>query len=391
MLMHVHQLVRLGFLALSLFTLPCSTLWAMGQRTEASWFSFDDLATPSEQKEMGISRLKSGEKQKLEEWIGDWSARIVETAAERGTLNYPGVGNVFSVQEVLEQGQYIVLDNGSRWEVAAGDRTEARYWNPREKVSVAISTTLKYPKKLLRENGTSVDVFFVSQPESTKASYTLKALHQDGQYLQLSDLSVWEISRLHQLQTLKWNLGDTIIITLEGDFLYPYTLTRSVGKENSVTAAKFIGVLADGETRIAEILSNGAVLHLANHTFWEVDQDTQSLTWTWQSKDPISIVLSGDRHYPFLVINLKYNQTVLARVLDRPILIEHRLAEVRNFGALVKLDDGSSWEILRDYQKQVWLWSEGDFISIRLLSGNRFRMVNTSKDGESLEALYLGN
>lgn len=389
--MPVHQLMRSVFLLLGLLLLPFPTLCAMGQRSEAAWFSFDDLATPKEQKEMGLSRLKSGEKQKLEEWIGKWSARIVEAAAERGTLNYPGVGSVFSVQEILEEGRYIVLDNGSRWEVAAGDRTEAKYWNPREKVSIAISTTLEYPKKLLRDNGTCVDVCFVSQPAASKASLALKFLHQEGQYLQLSDLSVWEISNLHQSAALQWPLDGEVLITLEGDFLYPYTLTHPEGKTGSSAAAKFIGILAEGETRIAEILSNGAVLHLANHTFWEVDQDTQSLTWTWQNKDPISIVLSGNHHYPFLIINLKYNQTILARILDRPIVMEHRLLEVRNFGALLKLDDGSSWEILRDYQKLVWLWSEGDFLSIRLLSGNRFRLINTSKDGEVIEALYLGS
>ena len=107
---------------------------------------FDDLFPGTVQSKSGLGKLNSVEKRALcahvEELLRQAETGKKATAEEASTTRIPlggsygNVGNHKWLEKNIDDGMFILLDDGSLWRINPGDRGESATWSEIETISV---------------------------------------------------------------------------------------------------------------------------------------------------------------------------------------------------------------------------------------------------------------
>jgi hypothetical protein len=127
------------------------TLAATASAQNLASVDLNRLLSQHEQAEMGLSKLDSTERAALQRWIAAWlpaatDSAHLDRAADRSldaprslrtsARAYPGIGRDYEVGEVMKQGAYVRLEDGSLWEILSVDRGFVRTWLPSSAVTI---------------------------------------------------------------------------------------------------------------------------------------------------------------------------------------------------------------------------------------------------------------
>ena len=88
------------------------------------------------------------------------------------------------------------------------------------------------------------------------------------------------------------------------DFKLELVLSQASSSEASTT---------DSDLTIVENLHNGKVLKLSNGTLWEVAPQDVEITEIWIFPFPLKLEKSGNKQYPFYLVNLHSKTKILVR------------------------------------------------------------------------------
>lgn len=101
-------------------------LWAQG-----GVLDLDEIMTRKEQRETGVVKLAPSERHALEKWLTDWTRDAIEYGKQQAAAEPSSVGGGTGptaspykgwISEVQDRGRFLVLDDGSLWEVSSLDR-----------------------------------------------------------------------------------------------------------------------------------------------------------------------------------------------------------------------------------------------------------------------------
>jgi hypothetical protein len=144
----------------------------------------DEIMTKREQKSTGLHKLTLEERAALEEWLTFFANTIARESASvacravgiasiapnRSTLsadaaikiassaaggNYPGVGQRRAVKEKVDSGAFVLLDDGSMWQIAPIDKASTTLWLPQDTILVLKNDNFLYPYKLVSGRDTA--------------------------------------------------------------------------------------------------------------------------------------------------------------------------------------------------------------------------------------------
>ena len=96
--------------------------------------SLNKIMTKTEQDRTGISKLSANEKAALETWLTNF---VIGIAARKSNI-YLGVGQEHWVQETIDSGAFIRLEDNSLWEISPIDRINTILWLPIDNVIVSL-------------------------------------------------------------------------------------------------------------------------------------------------------------------------------------------------------------------------------------------------------------
>jgi len=112
-------------------------------------FSFEQLFPKSQQRQMGLHKLSETEKEALRAHVEGLLVTLIasikspETAKRRGYGGsvYAGVGGGHWIIENRDCGTYIILEDGSLWQIDPRDQIDAMLWLPTSDITVTESTS----------------------------------------------------------------------------------------------------------------------------------------------------------------------------------------------------------------------------------------------------------
>lgn len=130
------------------------TLTATASAQNLASVDLNRLLSQEEQAEMGLSKLDSTERAALQQWIAAWLPAATDSAHLDRTTDrsldtprslrtsaraYPGIERDYEVDEVMKQGAYVRLENGSLWEILSVDRGFVHTWLPSSAVTIVVA------------------------------------------------------------------------------------------------------------------------------------------------------------------------------------------------------------------------------------------------------------
>lgn len=133
----VRRIVVSVFLGFLLLATPAS-----GQS-----LSIAQVMTPAEMRSAGINTLTAPQRAALDQWLNDYTLRIVQlamggsSAPSAGPSGYAGVGTGHWVKKVSSAGRTVELEDGSVWEINAIDRIYTALWLPVSNIAVVTAKT----------------------------------------------------------------------------------------------------------------------------------------------------------------------------------------------------------------------------------------------------------
>lgn len=134
-----------------------SGLTQTNSNTDSRVIAFDVLFPPASQKAMGIQKLTDSEKQALHKHVEallvaaaqsgaaqqpqvQQSQQIPQSSGTR-TKVYAGVGEGHWIKKNIDRGTFIVLEDGSLWEINRLDKIDAMLWLPISDITVMESSS----------------------------------------------------------------------------------------------------------------------------------------------------------------------------------------------------------------------------------------------------------
>jgi len=223
----------------------------------------DLITNKEEQEKMGISSLTSEQKKSLEEWVDNWTHRVISQAPTyHPSLSLKAWIHTWpehlqpknsSSQEVIasrkeanlrifrnNRGESIELRDGSTWKIRQTDVDIARWWQRGTKIEVRRSKRDLRRPYILYNNARNEEVGAsmmrsASQdgkrqedpPEYFQNSISVEEITEDGIFIATSDEKRWKIAPSDQLQVQRqWQVQDRIRITRSSDAVFRYKITN---------------------------------------------------------------------------------------------------------------------------------------------------------------------
>lgn len=113
--------------------------------------SLNKIMTKTERDRTGVSQLSADEKAALEAWLTNF---VIGISAQQANI-YLGIGQEHWVQETIDGGAFIRLEDNSLWEISPIDRINTMLWLPIDNIIVIEGTNSLYPYKLVGERDTA--------------------------------------------------------------------------------------------------------------------------------------------------------------------------------------------------------------------------------------------
>lgn len=215
------------------FLISFSLVWAQSPST----LDLKNLMSPAEQKNTGVQKLSAKELQALQQWITNWTIQMVGKAASpNSTASTPPSGGLTVASNVME-GQFLKLSDGKVYNIVSYDRLYSFYWQVGDSIVVQASNDSIYPYTLSNSKATvTVNGKLVSEKtqKAFQTPFSVTKVDQGGQFVTLSDGSVWQISPSATFLSNGWSVGDSIYVITQTDVTGPAQLlngntSRSVG------------------------------------------------------------------------------------------------------------------------------------------------------------------
>ena len=101
--------------------------------------SFERLFPISVHQKMGLHKLTAGEKEALRSHVENL---LITVATKRtiGSGTYAGVGGGHWIQKNVDSGTYMILEDGSLWEIGPLNKVDAMLWLPISSITVVESS-----------------------------------------------------------------------------------------------------------------------------------------------------------------------------------------------------------------------------------------------------------
>ena len=104
--------------------------------------SFEQLFPKSQQRKMGLYKLTTKEKEALRSHVEGLLVQIASSSkATRSGGAYAGVGGGHWIQKNVDSGTYMILEDGSLWQIDPIDKIDAMLWLPISNVTVTESSS----------------------------------------------------------------------------------------------------------------------------------------------------------------------------------------------------------------------------------------------------------
>lgn len=239
-----------------------------------SWVHCDDslldaAMTQREKEAIGIDRLNSMQKRAFERWLEEWTRTVINKA--------PTYHPSLSLQ------QWVAI-----WKQKQFEESRLERENPQEALH-----------RIFR--------------------------NRNGQFLELNDGSVWEITSFDQPTASLWKRGDTIVFTKsERDLSRPYTITNI--DRNEIVGAKQKRAAApsgkrqedpvsyfSGSIQVESVGMNGETVQLRNGKVWDIAPvDQVRVVIDWKPFDRVRVEKNNDIMFPIKLQNLDNGGYVLA-------------------------------------------------------------------------------
>jgi hypothetical protein len=112
-------------------------------------FSFEQLFPKSQQRQMGLHKLSEEEKEALRTHVEGLLIKVFSTSQSQGMSKargyggeiYAGVGGGHWIKKNVDSGTYMILEDGSLWQVDPLDKIDAMLWLPVSDIKVVKSTS----------------------------------------------------------------------------------------------------------------------------------------------------------------------------------------------------------------------------------------------------------
>lgn len=217
-----------SFLSFSLFGANvCSSNQKASSSNSSSTSSSLDLQSAMSQEELkqtGVNKLNPKQVQALSSWIENY-----QTQSDQAKPN--------QVSMVLNEGQYVQLGSGKIWTINPNAWIYTYYWQKGDPIKVSKSNDQLFPVTLTNENsGQSVNAQMATGniQQAFSKHQTISKIENDGQFIQLSDGSLWQVEPSARYMVQGWSANQPVyIVKVKNNTGAPYQLyngetTRSV-------------------------------------------------------------------------------------------------------------------------------------------------------------------
>lgn len=109
-------------------------------QTAKQFISFEQLFPKSQQEQMGLYKLTDSEKEKLRAHVEQLLIRVIASSQSSGKV-YAGVGGGHWIEKNVDSGTYIILEDGSLWQIDPIDKIDAMLWLPVSNITVIESSS----------------------------------------------------------------------------------------------------------------------------------------------------------------------------------------------------------------------------------------------------------
>jgi hypothetical protein len=113
------------------FITMISIMPLLAQERQNSIF-LNQVMTAQEMKETGVENLSIQQRAALEQWINNYTLKIIQSfqtlSQETYSGNYLGIGGGHWIKKNAERGKIIILEDNSMWEISSMDRIYTFLW-----------------------------------------------------------------------------------------------------------------------------------------------------------------------------------------------------------------------------------------------------------------------
>jgi hypothetical protein len=115
-------------------------------QTEKQLISFEQLFPESEQHQMGLHKLSETEKDVLRAHVEGLLVKVTASSqssgmGEVGRRSYAGGAGGHWIKKNVDSGTYMILEDGSLWQIDPLDKIDAMLWLPISNIRITKSTS----------------------------------------------------------------------------------------------------------------------------------------------------------------------------------------------------------------------------------------------------------
>jgi hypothetical protein len=119
----------------ALLVVALAAAGAAGAQEPAS--DADTLPAPNDSAVAAVlAKLDDSDRATLERWMARYASPTGRHGARHGWTGAARIPDSYYVDEVVDRGSYIRLEDGTLWEIALGDRPATATWQPNESIVV---------------------------------------------------------------------------------------------------------------------------------------------------------------------------------------------------------------------------------------------------------------
>lgn len=157
----------------------------------------------------GVDTLSTSQQQALANWIENWSTQNQQQNNSQ-TKVAPN-----AVVAVLGDGHFVKLGDGSVWNVGPNAWLYTYYWKPGDIVNVSKSQDTLFPFTLSNQNynqPATAQKASSQVSQSFATGYTITEIRNGGQFIRLSNNTLWQIAPSARYQAAGWSNGQQVFV-----------------------------------------------------------------------------------------------------------------------------------------------------------------------------------
>ena len=178
--------------------------------TSSDQLDLSSAMNPNEQQSTGLNRLSNKQKAALSSWIESYSSTQAQKQQTQQAQVKPN-----AISAIVGDGHFVKLADGSVWNISPNSWINTFYWKQGDIVNVGKSLDTLFPYTLTNESSNLPVTAQKGSQEATSImseSLTISAINDGGEFITLSNGSVWQVSSSLRYQSAGWSVGQSIFI-----------------------------------------------------------------------------------------------------------------------------------------------------------------------------------